>query len=222
MNCIYTVYNIKLHIYSVKILNYVNAVYKIERIKNMYVIVGLGNPGSKYENTRHNIGFIAIDAVSTAYNIPLDFVKHNAICGKGIISGEKVLLVKPQTFMNNSGQSVGEIIRYYKADPEEDLLVLYDDINLDVGRLRVRAKGSAGGHNGIKSIISHVGTEKFQRIRIGVGEKPKGWDLADYVLGRFPKNEEQTVENGIMDSVNAVKTVVEEGIDSAMNKFNGK
>ena len=154
----------------------------------MFIIVGLGNPERKYDGTRHNIGFSAITVIADKYNISMDIEKHKAVCGKGYIEGQKVILAMPQTYMNLSGESVRELVDYYKIDPESELIVIYDDINLAPGRLRIREKGSAGGHNGIKNIISHLGTQVFPRIRIGVGEKPKGWDLADYVLGRFAKD----------------------------------
>ena len=151
----------------------------------MFIIAGLGNPSAQYEGTRHNVGFDVIDRLSEKYNISVDSKKHRALIGKGIIDGQKVILVKPQTFMNLSGESIRSIIDYYKVDPEQELLVIYDDISLDVGQLRIREKGSAGGHNGIKNIIDQLGTQVFPRIKIGVGEKPKGYDLADYVLGHF-------------------------------------
>lgn len=151
----------------------------------MKFIVGLGNPTAQYAGTRHNIGFDAVTKLSDVYRIEVKEKKHKALCGKGIIAGEKVILVKPQTYMNASGESVHAVLDFYKAEPS-DLLVLYDDVCLAPGQLRIRERGSAGGHNGIKSIIAQLGTEEFARIRIGVGEKPEGWDLADYVLGRFP------------------------------------
>ena len=155
----------------------------------MYLIAGLGNPTSQYANTRHNVGFDAIDYLAEANNISVDTKKHKALIGKGIIGGQKVILAKPQTYMNLSGESIAEIINYYNIDPETELLIMFDDISLDVGRMRIRAKGSAGGHNGIKSIISMTGTQNFSRIKIGVGEKPAYMDLADYVLGHFSKEE---------------------------------
>ena len=164
----------------------------------MYIIVGLGNPERKYAGTRHNIGFSAITAISDAYGISMDIKKHKALCGKGMIAGNKVLLAMPQTYMNLSGESVRELVDFYKIDPEEELIIIYDDIALAPGKLRVRAKGSAGGHNGIKNIIAHLGTQQFSRIRIGVGEKPAGWDLADYVLGRFPAEEEPTIRTCLL------------------------
>ena len=162
----------------------------------MFIIAGLGNPSAQYEGTRHNVGFDVIDRLSEKYNISVDSKKHRALIGKGIIDGQKVILVKPQTFMNLSGESIRSIIDYYKVDPEQELLVIYDDISLDVGQLRIREKGSAGGHNGIKNIIAQLGTQVFPRIKIGVGEKPKGYDLADYVLGHFSKAERELMEEG--------------------------
>ena len=188
----------------------------------MFVIVGLGNPTAQYEGTRHNAGFDVIDVLAEKYNISVDARKCRAFCGKGVISGQKVLLVKPQTYMNLSGESVGGIVNYYKIDPESDLLVIYDDISLDVGQLRIRKKGSAGGHNGIKSIIAHLGTTVFPRIKVGVGEKPKNYDLADYVLGHFSKQERELMEEGYEHASDAVEQIVQGEIEAAMNVFNKK
>lgn len=152
----------------------------------MYIIVGLGNPSKQYEGTRHNAGFMTLDVLADRYNIDISEKKHKALCGKGVIEGNKVVLLKPQTFMNLSGESVRAAADFYKVAPEE-IIVIYDDISLEPGQLRVRKKGSAGGHNGMKNIIAHLGTQDFPRIRVGVGEKPAGMDLADYVLGRFSK-----------------------------------
>ncbi|MFW5650367.1 MAG: aminoacyl-tRNA hydrolase [Acetivibrio ethanolgignens] len=187
----------------------------------MYIIVGLGNPGRDYAGTRHNIGFDVITRLSDDYNIPLDFKKHKALCGRGYIEGQKVLLAQPQTFMNLSGESVRELMDYYKVSNEE-IIIVYDDISLDVGQLRVRPKGSAGGHNGIKSIIQHIGTQEFPRVRVGVGDKPKGWDLADYVLGRFPAEEEPKVRDALVRASQACKRIILDGVEEAMNQFNRK
>ncbi len=187
----------------------------------MHIIVGLGNPTDKYQATRHNIGWDAITRISDDYGISLDMKKHKAICGKGSIAGEKVVLAKPITYMNLSGESVRELMDFYKVTPEE-VIVIYDDISLEVGQLRLRTKGSAGGHNGIKSIISHMGTDEFPRIKIGVGDKPKGWDLADYVLGRFAPEEQETMRQTLKDTSDAVKTILTDGIDAAMNQYNKK
>lgn len=186
----------------------------------MYIIVGLGNPERKYAGTRHNIGFSAITALCDAYNISLDLKKHKALCGRGYIEGQKVLLAEPQTYMNLSGESIHELVDYYKIDPESELIVIYDDINLAPGKLRIREKGSAGGHNGIKNIIAHLGTQNFNRIRIGVGEKPKGWDLADYVLGRFDREEEPVIREALERVVEACSLMLTEDTAAAMNKFN--
>lgn len=188
----------------------------------MFCIVGLGNPEKKYENTRHNIGFDVIDAVADKYSIAVREKGFKALFGKGMIEGQRVILVKPQTYMNLSGESVREITDYFKIDPEEELIVISDDISLGVGGIRIRKKGSAGGHNGLKNIILHLGTENFQRIRMGVGEKPKEWDLADYVLGHFSKAEQQLMEEGYEMAVCAAETIMEGRIETAMNEYNRK
>ncbi len=185
----------------------------------MYIIVGLGNPTKEYDKTRHNIGFDVIDALADEFRINVDSKKHKALCGNGIIAGQKVVLAKPQTFMNLSGESVRALVDFYKV-PLENVIIIYDDISLDVGRLRIRAKGSAGGHNGIKSIISHLGSENFPRVKFGVGDKPAGYDLAAYVLGRFSKSERLVVEDGIVTAKKAVVTILEQGINAAMNSYN--
>lgn len=186
----------------------------------MYIIAGLGNPGRKYAKTRHNAGFDVVDRLADSSRIRVRDKKHHALCGQGVIAGEKVLLVKPQTYMNNSGDSIGEIIQYYKADPASELIVVYDDISLEPGRIRVRKKGSAGGHNGIKSIISRLGTQEFIRVRIGVGEKPEGWELADYVLGHMDRKERAAVEEAFSDAENAIALIVKGCVDRAMNDYN--
>ena len=187
----------------------------------MFLIVGLGNPGKQYEHTRHNIGFDVMDALAEKYNISISEKKHKALCGKGVINGVKVVLAKPQTYMNLSGESVAELVNYYKMDPEEEMIVIYDDISLAPGNLRIRKKGSAGGHNGIKNIIAHLGTQEFPRVRIGVGEKPARMDLADYVLGHFPKEETETMTTAFKDGAAAVVDMMTEGVEAAMNHFNG-
>jgi len=187
----------------------------------MRIIVGLGNPGEKYRATRHNIGWDTITRISDNYGIPLNQMKHKAICGTGFIEGEKVILAQPVTYMNLSGESVRELVDFYKVSPE-DIIIIYDDIDLDVGQLRIRKKGSAGGHNGIKSIISHLGTDEFPRIRIGVGAKPKDWDLADYVLSRFKDEEEAVIRQALKDASDACRLIITSGIDAAMNKYNKK
>ena len=188
----------------------------------MFVIVGLGNPGKKYETTRHNAGFIAIDALADKYGISIRENKHKALCGSGVIEGHKVLLVKPQTFMNVSGESVRSVMDFYKIDPEEEMLIIYDDISLAPGNIRIRKKGSAGGHNGIKSIIAHAGTQNFMRIKVGVGEKPSGWDLADYVLGHFSDEDQTKLKETMPDIIQAATLMVQGDVDKAMNDFNAK
>ena len=188
----------------------------------MFIIVGLGNPTKEYEGTRHNVGFDVIDAIADKYNISVTEREKRAFCGKGVIEGQKVILVKPQTYMNLSGESVRGLIDYYKVDTEMELLVIFDDVSLDVGQLRIRKKGSAGGHNGIKNIIQHLGSNVFQRIKVGVGEKPKEYDLADYVLGRFSKAEREVMEDGYKNAIEAVEMIVRGDIDVAMNLFNKK
>lgn len=188
----------------------------------MFIIVGLGNPTTEYEGTRHNVGFEVIDAIADKYNISMTERKHRAFCGKGIIAGQKVLLIKPQTYMNLSGESVRSALDFYKVDPESEILVIYDDVSLGVGQLRIRKKGSAGGHNGIKNIIAHLGTSVFLRIKVGVGEKPKEYDLADYVLGHFSKEDKVLMQDGYKDATEAVEMILMGDIEAAMNQFNKK
>jgi len=185
----------------------------------MYIIAGLGNPTKEYSGTRHNVGFAVIDKLADEYNISMDIKKHKAICGKGVIAGQKVVLVKPQTFMNLSGESLREVIDFYKEDIDK-MLVIFDDISLDVGKLRLRPMGSAGGHNGIKSIIANLGTDQFKRIKFGVGDKPRGYDLANWVLGRFSKEQQEVVNEGIANACKAVETILSDGIEVGMNKYN--
>ena len=188
----------------------------------MFLIVGLGNPDKKYEKTRHNIGFDTVDALADRYHIAMKDHKHKALCGSGAIEGIKVLLAKPLTYMNLSGDSVAEIVNFYKLDPEDEMIVIFDDISLAPGNIRVRKKGSAGGHNGIKSIIARCGTQNFMRIKIGVGEKPQGWDLADHVLGRFSNEDRALVEDAIEDACCAAVMMMQGDVDGAMNRFNAK
>ena len=175
----------------------------------MKLIVGLGNPGREYAGTRHNIGFGVIARLSDEYHISLNSKEHKAVCGKGFIEGEKVILAQPQTFMNLSGESVRSIADYYNID-------------LEVGQIRVRRKGSAGGHNGIKNIISHLGTNEFPRVKVGVGAKPQGGDLVNHVLGHFSKEDEKKMDEVLDEAVAAVETIVTQDVDVAMNRFNAK
>lgn len=195
---------------------------KMEGEKHMYIIAGLGNPTMQYEGTRHNAGFDVIDALADKYNISVDGRKNRAYIGKGIIEGQKVLLVKPQTYMNLSGESIGGLVDYFKIDEEQDLIVIYDDISLAPGQIRIRKKGSAGGHNGIKNIIAHLGTQVFPRIKVGVGEKPKKYDLADYVLSHFTKAEREEMEEGYQKAIQAVEKILAGEMEAAMNEFNRK
>lgn len=185
----------------------------------MKIIAGLGNPDKKYNGTRHNIGFSVIDTIADAYNISMDMKKHKGICGKGVIAGEKVVLVKPQTYMNLSGECIREVVDFYKVSPQ-DVIVIFDDISLEPGKIRIRPKGSAGGHNGIKSIIAHLNSQEFPRIKCGVGDKPKGYDLADYVLGHFSKEELPVIEEEKKKASDACECILKNGIEAAMNQFN--
>ena len=188
----------------------------------MFIIAGLGNPKKEYDNTRHNVGFAMVDALADKYNISVMNVKNKALTGKGIINGQKVILAKPLTYMNLSGESIYPLAEYYKIDVSAELIVISDDISLPPGQIRIRKKGSAGGHNGLKDIIRHLGSEDFQRIRIGVGEKPKGYDLADYVLGHFSKEEQPFVNEGIEKALCAAEMMLAGNTDLAMNQFNRK
>ncbi len=190
--------------------------------KKMVIIAGLGNPTREYENTRHNIGFMAVDALADKYNISVMDCRHRALVGKGVIGGTKVVLVKPLTYMNLSGEAIRAVVDYYKVDAESELIVIYDDISLDVGQLRIRKKGSAGGHNGIKNIIANLGSDTFLRIKVGVGEKPKGYDLADYVLGHFSKEEMKVMAESLEKVDGAVNMMLEDQVDMAMNNYNVK
>lgn len=190
--------------------------------KKMVIIAGLGNPTREYENTRHNIGFMAVDALADKYNISVMDCRHRALVGKGVIGGTKVVLVKPLTYMNLSGEAIRAVVDYYKVDAESELIVIYDDISLDVGQLRIRKKGSAGGHNGIKNIIANLGSDTFLRIKVGVGEKPKGYDLADYVLGHFSKEEMKVMAESLEKVDGAVNMMLGDQVDMAMNNYNVK
>lgn len=187
----------------------------------MYIIVGLGNPGREYENTRHNVGFLVLEKLAAREKISILEKRHKAIIGKGMVSGQKCILAKPQTYMNLSGESVRELVHFYKADEKAELIVISDDISLDVGQIRIRKKGSAGGHNGLKNIIANLGHDAFLRVRMGVGEKPPGWDLVDYVLGRFSPRDRETIEEAAERAADAIRMILAEGPDRAMNQYNG-
>ena len=186
----------------------------------MYVVVGLGNPGKQYEKTRHNVGFDVIDILSKEYDINVSKIKHKALIGEGRVGNEKVLLVKPQTYMNLSGETLIDIYNYYKVDME-NIIVIYDDIDLDVGKIRIRKKGSGGTHNGMRSIIKCLGANDFPRVRVGVSKPRPGQDLADFVLSRFRKEESDDVELGLEKAAKAVDTMIRDNVDLAMNKYNG-
>lgn len=188
----------------------------------MYLIAGLGNPGRQYEMTRHNIGFHTIDYIADKKGVKVNKLKFKALFGETVIGGEKAYLIKPQTFMNLSGDSIIEFARFYKV-PAENIIVISDDISLETGRIRVRAKGSAGGHNGLKSIIYQLQSDNFPRVKMGVGEpEHKDYDLADYVLGRFTKEEIPVMEDAIIKASGAVEEIIKNGAPSAMNKYNSR
>lgn len=187
----------------------------------MYYIVGLGNPGIQYENTRHNAGFIAIDYLARKYSIDVRKIKFKSLIGQGVISGQKVMLVKPQTYMNNSGEAIREIYKYFDFDHDK-LIVIYDDIDIDFGSIRIRKKGSAGTHNGMKSIIYNLEFDDFPRIKVAVGKKPSYMDLANFVLSGFLKQEAKIIEEEVKLTSDAIEMILEEGIEKTMSMFNSK
>ncbi|HZK02530.1 MAG TPA: aminoacyl-tRNA hydrolase [Anaerovoracaceae bacterium] len=187
-------------------------------ISTMIIIIGLGNPGRRYEHTRHNVGFMAVDLLAEKHGIKINKIKHKALVGEGVISGHKVLLVKPQTYMNLSGQSVREVVSYYKVDLS-DVIVVYDDIDISVGRLRIRRFGSSGTHNGMKSIIYDLQRDDFPRLRIGIGGERR-MRLSDYVTGAFAKEEKRLMKDSITRAVSALECILGDGIDKAMNEYN--
>lgn len=193
-------------------------IYEAYEVRIMYVVVGLGNPGRKYDCTRHNVGFEVIDYLAYRNNIEVKKIKHKALIGEGTIAGQKVMLVKPQTFMNLSGQSVSEICGYYKIDLDK-LIVIYDDIDIDFGRVRIRKKGSGGTHNGMRNIIYQLQEDIFPRVRIGIGRPEKG-NLVSYVIGKFEEKEKEDIILSIKLATEAVENMIEEGIDKAMNNYN--
>ena len=193
------------------------AAQPIERL-----VVGLGNPGSKYDNTRHNAGFRALESYCARSGQKIVRMKFKALAGEGMLGGKRVLFLKPQTFMNLSGEAVRDAASFYKIPPER-VIVLSDDVSLDVGTLRVRPKGSAGGQNGLKNIIYHLGSEDFPRVKIGVGKKPRpDYDLAAWVLGRFPEEDQKAIDKACADAVSAAACIIESGCAAAAQNFNGK
>nr|WP_330370186.1 aminoacyl-tRNA hydrolase [Butyrivibrio sp. MC2021] len=195
---------------------------KEEETGRMFIIAGLGNPEKKYFGTRHNVGFDTIDALSDKYNIGLTETKFKAAFGKGRIGNNRVILVKPLTYMNLSGEAIRPLCDYFKVDSASELIVISDDVELDVGNLRIRPKGSHGGHNGLKNIIAQLGHSDFSRVRVGVGKKPKEYDMVDWVLGHFQGEDAVTMKESVSRAADAVVEIMENGVDSAMNKFNGK
>ncbi|NMB07464.1 MAG: aminoacyl-tRNA hydrolase [Tissierellia bacterium] len=185
----------------------------------MIAIIGLGNPGRNYVDTRHNVGFKTIDLLAHRNNIKINKIKFKSVYGEGSIDGEKVLLIKPQTYMNNSGIAVMELFNFYKI-PIENIVIIVDDVDIEFGKIKIRKKGSAGTHNGLKSIIYHLQDENFPRLKIGIGKKRENQDLADFVLSKFTKEEQEEIEIAIQNAALAIETIVKDGIDMAMNKFN--
>lgn len=185
----------------------------------MHIVVGLGNPGKDYTDTRHNIGFRTVDLLAERNNIKINKVKFKSVYGEGNIAGKKVMLVKPHTYMNNSGIAVGELVRFYKI-PIENIIVVVDDIDIDFSTIRIKAKGSAGSHNGLKSIIYHLKDDKFPRVKIGIGKKHPNQDLASFVLARFSKEEVSDMDEAVLTASEAIESVIKTGMDEAMNKYN--
>ena len=191
-----------------------------KRGKIEYIIAGLGNPGSKYANTRHNAGFMAMDMMAKREGFEIKKLKFHSLIADEIVDGKRCLLMKPQTMMNNSGEAIYEAACYYNI-PDENIIIIYDDISLDVGKTRIRRKGSAGGHNGIKSIINCLGSENFPRVKIGVGKKPNAnYDLVDWVLGEFPKEQKDDLSLALENAVKAAGLIANDEIDKAMNLYN--
>lgn len=186
----------------------------------MYIIVGLGNPGKKYENTRHNMGFLTVDLLAENHDIKINKIKFKALVGEGKIAGQKVVLVKPQTYMNLSGESVRQVVDFYKID-SQNLIVIYDDIDIPTGSVRVRKKGSSGTHNGMRNILYQIQTEDFPRIRVGIGSGKKE-NLINYVTGGFTKEEKTLLEDAVTSAAAAASCIVEKGIEKAMNEYNIK
>lgn len=184
-----------------------------------HIAVGLGNPDRKYENTRHNAGFMGIDALAQKYNVTIDRLKYKSYCASVDIDGRKVLLMKPQTYMNNSGEAVVEAMNFYKIPPE-NVVIIYDDISLDVGLMRIKRKGSDGGQKGMRSIIYLSGSDNFPRIKIGIGHKPERWELADWVLSQFSSDEKKRIDETAEKAAAAAEMIIKGEIDKAMNLYN--
>ncbi|MGI5907390.1 MAG: aminoacyl-tRNA hydrolase [Christensenellales bacterium] len=185
----------------------------------MRMIVGLGNPGIQYRNTRHNVGFDVVDALACAWKIPFRATRFTGLVGEGVMLGHKVLVVKPQTYMNKSGECVEQVMDYYRVEPHE-LIVVLDDIDLPVGRIRVRSFGGAGTHNGLRSIVDYLGAGSFARVRVGIGPIPPDTDLAHFVLSRFREEEKETVQSAVVRAGQAVEALISDGIEAAQARFN--
>lgn len=185
----------------------------------MYLIIGLGNPENEYKNTRHNMGFDTINVLSKKYNIEMNKSKFDAICGDGIIENEKVILIKPQTYMNLSGKSAIQFVNFYKVNMQ-NVIVIYDDMDVDLGKIKIRKKGGPGSHNGMKSMISELNSQDFPRVRVGIGKPKFDNDMINYVIGAIPNNEKEILEKSVEESSNAVCEILNSGIDLAMNRFN--
>ena len=189
-------------------------------MEDFFLIVGLGNPGKKYDNTRHNVGFDTIDVLSNKFGIKVNKLRFKALIGEGAMQDKRVVLVKPQTFMNLSGESVREAVEWYKM-PLKNLIIIYDDIDIPLGKIRIRPKGSSGSHNGMKSVIYQIQSDEFPRVRIGIDKPPENWDLADYVLSKFNEKEREVINNSIERAAEAVVTIIKSRIEMAMNSYNG-
>jgi len=188
-------------------------------LDKMFVIAGLGNPGPQYINTRHNVGFDTVDVIADKLQININKIKHKALIGEGMLDDTKIMLVKPQTYMNSSGESIRDIVEWYKI-PLSNLIIIYDDIDLDLGKIRIKKKGSSGTHNGMKSVIYQLQSEDFPRVRIGLGKPPEKWDLVNYVLGKFPPEERKVVDVAVKLAAKAVEVIINSGVEAAMNKYN--
>lgn len=188
-------------------------------MEDLFLIIGLGNPGTKYENTRHNVGFDTVDYLSYKYGIKLSKIGFKAVYGEGLLDGSRVILVKPQTFMNLSGESIRDIVAWYKV-PLERIIVIYDDIDLDMGKIRVRPKGSSGSHNGMKSVIYQLQEDDFPRVRIGIGRPPEKWDLADFVLSKFSPADREIINQSVERAASAAVMIIKNGTEKAMSSFN--
>lgn len=188
-------------------------------MEDVYIVVGLGNPGSRYDNTKHNVGFETIDLLAKRHGIKVSKIKYKGLWGDGIIDGKRVILLKPQTYMNLSGESVLEAVNWFKPEINK-LILVYDDVDVEMGKIRIRPKGSSGSHNGMKSIIYLLNRDEFPRVRIGIGKPPPYFDMADYVLSKFNKDERITIDESLLKATNAIEELIKNGIDSTMNRYN--